>query len=509
MRVILGYLLREAIPASFAYDTSLDQKWISEIRDYIPSEPIRSGTLYVAQKGTVWGTADEMPGTIPVILPELPSEEIPRSFAPIIPKAASEFRSCIQALRDELHILEKWNLAMYQAACSGCGLEELLNMAGSMTPNHIYIADMSFKVLAYTDRHYMTEMSASWRYQLLHGYLPVHVMKGLIEDGEFEQLDGYRSAAHHYSKSFYVPFATRNIFIKNRPQAHIFVVDMITRPCFKDLVLAQALGDFLEQNFHILSKYRVEQIGRNFEAFFNDVLTGNCTDENVIENQLSLMGWKISHRYGAAIIDVAGRDEGLRNTVMYEIESKTKWMCFHHGDDLVVVSNIDLQPTDSYRPLLKELAERYNVRICIGLPYTGFLSIGVQYRFLSHIRTLARRRTKNCPLYIDARDYGLSYNVDRVQHDPILRSLCSPDAERLRAFDRENGTEYLPTYLTFLLHDRNLVKTAGALHVHRNTLVYRLEKIHEMIGTDEDDPEQKLHMLMSMLVLSQEAEPEP
>jgi hypothetical protein len=97
MRVILGYLLREAIPASFAYDTSLDQKWISEIRDYIPSEPIRSGTLYVAQKGTVWGTADEMPGTIPVFLPELPSEEIPRSFAPIIPKAASEFRSCRQA----------------------------------------------------------------------------------------------------------------------------------------------------------------------------------------------------------------------------------------------------------------------------------------------------------------------------------------------------------------------------------------------------------------------------
>ena len=83
---------------------------------------------------------------------------------------------------------------------------------------------------------------------------------------------------------------------------------MITRPCFKDLVLAQALGDFLEQNYYILSKYRVEQIGRNFEAFFNDVLTGNSTDENVIENQLSLMGWKISHRYGAAIIDVAGRD---------------------------------------------------------------------------------------------------------------------------------------------------------------------------------------------------------
>ena len=85
--------------------------------------------------------------------------------------------------------------------------------------------------------------------------------------------------------------------------------------------------------------------------------------------------------------------------------------------------------------------------------------------------------------------------------DPILSSLVSTEAVRLREYDLKNNTVFFETYYLFLLHERNLVRTARVLNIHRNTLVYRIEKIREMISIDEDDPAKRMHMLLSMDLL--------
>lgn len=505
MRVILGYLLREALDSPFTYNESLNERWISEIREYIPSEPLRSDVLYVASEYIKPDGTAAPAGTFPILVPEMPQDPLPAGFSPVVPEGGAEYRAVVQTLRDEFRKMEDLYFALHQAACCGSGLDELLNIVGSHTPNHIYIADMSFKVLAYINRPYMNEMSATWRYQVLHGYLPVHVMKGLIENGEFEVLNGYHNSAVHYSKSFYVPFVTRNVFYRNKPQAHVFVCNIITRPNYKDIVLGQILGDFLEQNIHILSQYRPERINSNFEDFFSDVLTGGCTDEKLIRDQISLLGWGSSNRFGLAIIDLQGRDEGLQRTIMYEIESRTQWMCFHHGNDLVVVADLQVSNEGKNERFMEELAQRYSIKMFTAVPFADLKDMGKQYEFLYDIRTLEKNtrieRDHNC---INAMEIAPYYFVEKTRRDSLSRSLCHPDAEMLLAHDKENGTVFFDTYLTFLLNDRNLVKTAKELNIHRNTLVYRIEKIHEMISADDEDVTQKLHLLISMLILQSE-----
>ena len=45
-----------------------------------------------------------------------------------------------------------------------------------------------------------------------------------------------------------------------------------------------------------------------------------------------------------------------------------------------------------------------------------------------------------------------------------------------------SGTDLLNTLLTYLKNSGNMNKTASDLHIHRNTLLYRLSKIHNLIG---------------------------
>ncbi|WP_415536495.1 helix-turn-helix domain-containing protein [Dehalobacter sp. 4CP] len=50
---------------------------------------------------------------------------------------------------------------------------------------------------------------------------------------------------------------------------------------------------------------------------------------------------------------------------------------------------------------------------------------------------------------------------------------------------------------TYLQCERNYVKTAEKLFIHRNYLLYRIERISELTGLDLDSPDIRLHILMS------------
>lgn len=61
------------------------------------------------------------------------------------------------------------------------------------------------------------------------------------------------------------------------------------------------------------------------------------------------------------------------------------------------------------------------------------------------------------------------------------------ELERLRAVDKEKKTDYYNTLKTYLLLNNNIKLTARKLHIHRNTLLYRLSKIREITGQDIND----------------------
>ena len=77
--------------------------------------------------------------------------------------------------------------------------------------------------------------------------------------------------------------------------------------------------------------------------------------------------------------------------------------------------------------------------------------------------------------------------------------LASPALAKLRKYDIDNGTEYYRTLFTYLLCERNQTLTAEKLFLHRNTLIYRVNRIEEIIGTDLKEERERLYLLLSYL----------
>ncbi|MEH7494042.1 PucR family transcriptional regulator [Neobacillus niacini] len=75
-----------------------------------------------------------------------------------------------------------------------------------------------------------------------------------------------------------------------------------------------------------------------------------------------------------------------------------------------------------------------------------------------------------------------------------------PELEKLREIDRKKGTDYYYTLKTHLVLGNNINLTAAKLHIHRNTLVYRLAKIEEVTEVDIND-EEVIRRLMAAMTL--------
>ncbi|WP_308378080.1 helix-turn-helix domain-containing protein [Streptomyces sp. ISL-98] len=74
--------------------------------------------------------------------------------------------------------------------------------------------------------------------------------------------------------------------------------------------------------------------------------------------------------------------------------------------------------------------------------------------------------------------------------DPRLIAL----AER----DRRSGTHYVESLLTHLDAFGDLATAAAQLHVHRNTLRYRIRRAQELTGLDLSHPQQRLLTMLQL-----------
>jgi hypothetical protein len=78
--------------------------------------------------------------------------------------------------------------------------------------------------------------------------------------------------------------------------------------------------------------------------------------------------------------------------------------------------------------------------------------------------------------------------ITEILHEQLSEhDYIHPGLQVLREHDAQNGTEYAKTLLTFIMTGQSYIKTLKKLHIHRNTLSYRLDIIKNMTEMDFDD----------------------
>ena len=101
-------------------------------------------------------------------------------------------------------------------------------------------------------------------------------------------------------------------------------------------------------------------------------------------------------------------------------------------------------------------------------------------------------------------EYKIEHLLAQVE-DPALKRLCVADAVReIGRCDRENGTEYLKTLRAYLKNNQNTALCAAELCIHKNTVLYRINKLAEQFGVDLKNVRTLTSAYVSLLLLEGE-----
>lgn len=95
-------------------------------------------------------------------------------------------------------------------------------------------------------------------------------------------------------------------------------------------------------------------------------------------------------------------------------------------------------------------------------------------------------------------DLGLLHWLFRLPADVRKDNPYLDQIQALAAYDQEQHADLVHTLEVYLGQGSSVVDAADALHIHRNTLLHRLERIEEIISVDLRQPEQRLNLHVAL-----------
>ena len=130
------------------------------------------------------------------------------------------------------------------------------------------------------------------------------------------------------------------------------------------------------------------------------------------------------------------------------------------------------------------LAEEFSLKILVSEPLHDLFDLPILYR-------TAREALE---LMTDERFHGNSVcSVEELRTPLLLKNLegrgdlIPAELRGIAAHDREKGSHYCETLYYYLTCSRSLKKTCDVLYAHRNTVLYRIQKMREEFRIPLDD----------------------
>jgi hypothetical protein len=241
-----------------------------------------------------------------------------------------------------------------------------------------------------------------------------------------------------------------------------------------------------------------------FSFFVERLLQGLAIEPNIMAYHLKRHGWKDSDRFCVCCIKSrrttnAGQNE-LMGKYIFHLQGilPDSAIVIHEGNIVAIRhSRAGTQPQEEdgegRRPdTLNGFLRRYNLRAGASMWFSGFQRLRNAYQQSALALELADPGAVSC--------FSEEYRrriTGLLAGSGKLESLAHPDILRLWQSGRERDRENIRCLHSYLLNGRNLLVTARKLHVHRNTLTYRLEHISAALDEElKSLDDEKLFLLM-------------
>jgi hypothetical protein len=423
----------------------------------------------------------------------------------------TEPAQAVKVLQDVFSLmlaLMDWDSRLNKACIEGAEYAKQFKIIRELFTMPLLLHDRNFRVIAYTEDFFdfINAPHANWE------YLPTEMVNEIIMVEE----DDYKIFKHR--EPYIYPeypcedrWLCRNIF--NRPDfsgSHyegrlVAAYDKGSPNINGQLELLAHCCDYLGRAFisksgKLLDKKQEDAFHELMQSY---ILQSKESTEQEILPIIKQEDWQIQDHYRMVVFHIPDT---------LDFNNRSSYLCRQLEIDLLHSCAVIMEPLlvwiindrfqGDYLKIIPYFIREFNCKAGISNRVDSFFSLHDAYIQASAALRLGEKKDPHLWRYNFA-DHTIDYIRERLTGELSAENILHPGIAALMEYEKQYGAEYLKTIRYFTDARYNMTVAASRLPVHRLTFLRRLEKIKEISGIDLEDPDELLHLHLSLKLLDQ------
>ena len=410
-------------------------------------------------------------------------------------------------MADKISRFIRWNDALKNVLYRNEGLQALLDLS-SFLPGTLLLTNAGYKLQASVYKEEVSDPTVDEVRQL--GY---HTFETIERIHKEVPLVSSQDTSEYISKISNNYTIIRLIRYKERIAARLCLIlnGPETDPSYSDYmaILGNAIAEYL------FSRQSVDYASNaELGSLVSDIMEGRIVNQTELDQRMKQVKL-IAHRYFHLML-VSFDQTGSRSSIPWNYVISQLQYIFpysnittYNGDILLIIQKRQRKSRVKFNEkYLMNLLEQYNGFSCMGNAAEFIMSLPPMYHQVHGALRIGSHLDPKRRIYY-YEDFAMYQIVELAADSEIkhlssrnLAHLCNNEMIALIMYDQKYNTNMADILLTFLRYERNTTKAAEVLFMHRNTLLYKIKKIEEIIDRDLEDPDFRARMLFSGYVVN-------
>ena len=388
---------------------------------------------------------------------------------------------------------DTWETSLAQAIHDGCTLTDLLDLAYPAIPFIMFILNNAEWMIACSSRLKNYDLQSNRDlYDLLH-----------FKSSSAEKIASFNKSFHHCFQLREVYKVPGDVFTDNG-----YAVNLFYENRFCGILLMEGFENKISQgmlDLFFLFSWKIQNMindpSNNLSFDLKEMSLLNYLNEPNPENldklshDLQITGWKDSDEKQLLYL-MPSSDSRLSpnpNHTLLIFNRLPALKAAEYQDGILLLINRSQAKTPHDHAQILDRIRQLSYCAGTGGPFRDISKLPVML-MRSRAALNAGEKTPGAVNNFD--DHFMTYLFSSVQKED--RGIIEhPLLKQLEDYDKRYGSSLFHTLFVYLKNERRITATAADMHVSRNTMVHRLQRIEELSGGILDNPLIRLRILLS------------
>ncbi len=496
-KTVLNYL-KDKFDIVKVYNPDTDNK-LQGVLLYEQGMDMEPGWIYVFKEGLELPARRNIPEDVMIVLFDDQEDALHKNVTIAVPNAGVRAETVVNACIKCFEYYSGWLNQLNDIADEQGSIEDMLEISEPVTGNPLCVmrSDLSTAATGLKFRR----MDPFGR--IKDGENRMHAINKILQDPEYNlkkyskdcyegpsEILGLRTLNYNLKMTGEITYVLTAAEVIPFNGSENDILPMLGRYLRKIINTSGGLVPWREENLHKL---------------LGQILSDRTLDYMAASDQLSELGWHKEDEYLCLTfyLNYLDRNRMPVTSVCNYVEDMFPGSAsFPYEDSIVSFFNLTKLGMDraSLSSKLTPFIRDGNLKAGYSRVIKGHMNLRRQYlQTVIALEVGARKDPFNWIHQFD--QVAMAYILEQATKKIPGEMLCHEGVLRLKALDEQNGSDYIKTLKTFLDNHQNVVHTANTLYIHRSTLLYRLERIKETIGSELTDPDELLYLGISLRLL--------